>query len=76
MKTAVLGQSAGRDFATGRLRDADIYKADDAYRTGWSNGFSSARDDEYARGLQRDPVRWTGRCRARIERRYYLLQTL
>ena len=35
------GQVAGRGYT---------YKADDAYRTGWSNGFSSARDDEYARG--------------------------
>jgi hypothetical protein len=42
----------GADLRNRLVRDPELYKADDAYRTGWSNGFSTCRTTNTPPGTQ------------------------
>lgn len=42
----------GADFRARQVRDDALYKTDDGYRAGWSNGFSSCRTTNTAPGTQ------------------------
>jgi hypothetical protein len=42
----------GADFRDRIVQDKQLYKTDDAYRTGWSNGFSTCRTTTMPYGTQ------------------------
>jgi hypothetical protein len=42
----------GADFRDRQVKDPTLYKTDDAYRAGWSNGFSSCRTTTTPNGTQ------------------------
>jgi hypothetical protein len=43
---------AGADFRDRQVKDPTLYKTDDVYRAGWSNGFSACRTTTTPSGTQ------------------------
>jgi hypothetical protein len=46
------GNQQGADLRDRLVKDPDLYKSDETYRTGWSNGFSACRTSNSAPGTQ------------------------